>query len=291
MEAIVNIFDKMNIKNSIKYAMELEKKYSYKIRRYFTNDDVMIGGGNEITEFTFDNKIFNFYRTSINDTIHYKLFKNDDEEDLPECLYIIVDKTEKLATLFNIVYDKRCFDEKMKKEYKLCGSLLLVVGLKFIKVLRKKYDIKYVQLTDDSDKFCGKIPINFSLMHTLLYGETWYGSKGFKPKIKNVFEINEFLLTKYNKNKSIMGKTMVSDMPQLKKYLKNAYEEVNPKNISLKKIMEMYDNNKNNTLSSFLLDYMYDFKITCEMFSLFYRQLADDIGIYDFNDKPFIHIF
>jgi hypothetical protein len=274
MEAIINVFDMMNIKDSVKNAMRIEKKYGYKIRRYFTNDDIMIGGGDNFTKFEFEKYIFNFMRTAINDTVHYKLFIDDDEQNLPECLYIIYDKIDKAIVLENLFYDKKCFNNSnMENEYKLCGSLLLSVGLKFVKKLRKKYDIKYIQLTDESIKYCNGTEINFALMHTLLYGDTWYGKKGFKPKVsskytqKNIYKIDNGLLKLYENNKKIIKNIKVNDIPKLKNYLIDSYNEVKPKNITIDKIIKMYEKHKNNKLS--ILD------VNCSVYYCIVKIFAD----------------
>jgi hypothetical protein len=110
-------------------------------------------------------------------------------------------------------------------------------------------------------------------MHTLLYGDTWYGKKGFKAKVsskytqKNIYKIDNGLFKLYENNKKIIKNIKVNDIPKLKNYLIDSYNEVKPKNITIDKIIKMYEKHKNNKLS--ILD------VNCSVYYCIVKIFAD----------------
>ena len=89
-------------------------------------------------------------------------------------------------------------------------------------------------------------------------GDTWYGSRGFVPKddcrhdLIHTYKIDEQLYEMYKNNKKIMKNMYVKFVPQLKKYLLDAYDKIKPENITRKKIESLYDDNIDMKLSDFI---------------------------------------
>ena len=93
-----------------------------------------------------------------------------------------------------------------------------------------------------------------------------------------------------------MNKTKVKDVPQLKKYLTNSYnnlvannKDVNFNDLILKKeeIVEMYNEYKNEDklLKNFIKKFLIKYDKSCLLFYSFYDTLFDDLGLYDFHSK------
>lgn len=291
MDNIIKCLERLNIKESEKVARTIYTNFRSDINKYFCGTPKIMVGGSNKTEFIANRVIFNFYRTDYGDIAHYHLYQNDDENKLPECLFIIVDKKERIAILENITYNDQCFNNDDKKVFNPSGGLLLSIAINFINKLHTHYKFKHIQLLDDSEKYCNGNTINLSLMYTLMCGHTWYGKRGFIPKVKNKYEVDEHLLKRYNANTKIMQTVKVKHVINLKKYLIDSYNKVKPKKVKLDEILLMYERNKNNLLSKFISEYLQDFQKMCDMFSLFYEDLSDDIGLYDFNGKPFIRFY
>jgi hypothetical protein len=282
-----------------KLAMQIHTNFGDNVYKYFPNKkDLMVGGGEKTTEFDFKGTTFNFYKSHIDQTVHFHLFQNNKYNKRPECLYIIVDEDDKVVTLDGITYGDKCFTSDNKKKLKYTsGSVLLDVALKFMIKLKKHYKLKYCTLIDNSTKDCGNIRINLALMYTLMNGDTWYGSRGFVPKYDcrydaiHEYKTDEQLYEMYKNNKKIMANMYVKFVPQLKKHLLDAYDKIKPENTSRKKMEKLYDENIDMKLSEFIRFFLIDYDGMCLMFNQFYIKLATEIGIYDFRGKPFILYF
>jgi len=199
------------------------------------------------------------------------------------------------------------------------GLNLINASVKFIKELKELYGIKYITLRDYSTNTCHNVNLNLGLLNTFLKGYTLYGKIGFEP-IKNKEE--------YELNKRIINSIKVKDCNTLKKYIikstKKVYikkiKELKPIIASFKKQYAEYEHPhlvyelktkiekinrwideynslkftskllikyENDMLSLFLKEYLKredDYSI----FLLFYKQLAEDIGLVNFFGRIFI---
>jgi hypothetical protein len=107
--------------------------------------------------------------------IHYKLHQSKSDQ---ECIHVLVDKNNKTCEIHNISYDSKCMP-KAEMKYKR-GKSLLAMAFKLINLIKDKYGLKYVQLTDNSAKYCkNKHRINLVKMSTLTSGLTWYAKYDF----------------------------------------------------------------------------------------------------------------
>ena len=167
----------------------------------------------------------------------------------------------------------------------------------------------------------GPIEIRLGLMYTYLNGDTWYGKFGFRPANDKENNISNIGNKQYNRNSDIMENIKVKDCKTLKNYLieskkkiwkkiiknmKNERDSKDTKNkTELKKISEEINNYvndykyieedvvyllkkyENKLLSKFVFDFL-KMKNAYYIFDLFYRELADDIGLTDFFYDMFI---
>lgn len=203
---IIKILKKMHVDQYKILAANIYYHHKHNINKYFDSKEIlMIEGGHEMSKFKVNGAEFNFYKINDHEMVYYHLFQEDKIGKLPDCIYIIVDKIEKHATLHGLTYDAKCFSQKNKNVYgNISGSTLLNVSLGVLKKIQKHYGLKYCTLLDNSEKKCGKINLNFPLMYTLINGDTWYGSRGFVPKMSTNEKIDKNLYEVYQNNKKIM---------------------------------------------------------------------------------------
>jgi hypothetical protein len=108
--------------------------------------------------------------------------------------------------------------------------------------------------------------------------------------------VHKFGVKKYKNNKDIMNNIKVKDVPQLKKYLTDSYnnisknnKDINFNNILLKReeIIELYNEYKNEgrLLKEFIKKFLIKYDKSCLLFYSFYDTLFDDLGLYDFHSK------
>lgn len=64
-----------------------------------------------------------------------------------------------------------------------------------------------------------------------------------------------------------MKKTYVKDVPQLRQYLLDAYEEIKPNSITRRMIKKLYDDININSKLSYLIGTLMEFDDTCLMFN------------------------
>src|SRR3972149_7399937 len=111
---------------------------------------------------------------------------NKNKEPL-DCANIVVDKNSETANITNISFYPECFlDENFVvplQDKNISGTVLLKFIVGFLKKNKDSFGITKIQLSDNSLKPCNSCPYNvrLTIMHTLLYGDTWYGGHGFRP--------------------------------------------------------------------------------------------------------------
>ncbi|ATZ81174.1 hypothetical protein BMW23_1131 [Bodo saltans virus] len=214
------------------------------------------------------------------------------------CLLIRINKGEKSAEILGIGYYPFCFTNKQIKHFKgkTNGSLLLKLALKLVNDVKEHYNLKKITIQDNSQKKCHDFNIDLSKMYILMHGETWYGNHGFIPyDSANKIE-HKFGIKMYKQNKEIMNKITVKEIPQLKKYIINSYNNIvtdnnhtNFYNLLLQKeeIVEMYNKYKNRgkLLKDLIKNFLIKYDKSCLLFYSFYEQLFNDINLYDFHGK------
>ena len=119
-------------------------------------------------------------------------------------------------------------------------------------------------------------------MLTLLTGTTWYGKYGFYPK-------NNKLNIKFNNNKKIMEKTLLSDKPELKELIIKTHKKSKSK-LDINKIINDYEyaENKKYKLKDYLTKFLTQYDTTCTLFYYFYDELYDMLNLTNMYNQAFI---
>lgn len=177
------IFNKLNVKNSKDIALKMIsgniEKYVNLFNKSNTIPSILIGGDRaEKVPFTYKNTIFYFHKIRDENFIFFNIYKDDNPDELPQCLIIMIDREEKICEIIGISYNDRCFNKAQIDSFNgdVNGSLLLKVGLKFIDFIKDHYKLKYVKIKDNGFKHCEETNkfIQLSSLSMLCTGETWY---------------------------------------------------------------------------------------------------------------------
>jgi hypothetical protein len=147
--------------------------------------------------------------------------------------------------------------------------------------LKEHYKLTKVFLTDNSMKLCKNHRIELHKLLTLLTGTTWYGKHGFIP-------VEEFFQDRFKKNKKIMDKLLLKDVPKLKSYIIKAHKKAKSKE-NIEEILKNYDEavSKNALLSEYLNYFLHNYDDNCEIFYYFYEDLYFKLGLLDMRGKEF----
>ena len=247
------------------YLNSYKLKYNTKpLTKHFINK----GGGNRKLKIEFNDNIYTFEESEIDDN-YFILYSID--ENPHDCVTVIISKEDKTAEIHSLGNINTC----VRYTNENVGSTLLKITIKMIEKYHKKLDIRKIILTDNSIKKCEKSDIILSIFLILLTGDTWYGKYGFKPQDKT-------LRKKYKENKEIMSKIRISDI-DLIKYIKLTKEDT-----IIKNTIKIIKNNPNMLLKEYLQLLMKTYDKTCKYFLKFYRNLFNDIGLYNFYQLSFV---
>lgn len=219
---------------------------------------------------------FNTYHDK--EGIHYRLYQTNSDN---ECIHVLVNKKNKTCEIHNISYDSKCMPKAEMSDKK--GSSLLVIAFKLINMIKDNYELKYIQLSDNSAKYCkNKHRINLVKMSTLTSGLTWYAKYGFIPKDK--YQSKDF-----EENIKIMEQVYLKNIPKLKQYIIESHKK-SKSIVPLDKILEnyIYALNENYKLKDFLNKFLLDFDNSCDIFYYFYEQLFFDLKLHDMTGRAFI---
>jgi hypothetical protein len=230
---------------------------------------------------SFNNIEYKFYTYRDGEIIYYRLFKNDNDDETDKaCIFVIVNKKINKCSIQNILYQNDCLPEAQMDDKK--GKTLLKIAFKLIETIKDKYNIKYIQLSDQSVKNCNGIEIQLHKMLTLLTGTTWYGKYGFVP-------IDKTIRKDFEKNKIIMNTTFIKKVPQLKEYIIKAHQ----KSKSTKNLQDLINNydialEKNVLLKDYLRYFMKNYDNNCIIFYYFYEKLYSDLNLTNMINQSFI---
>ncbi len=233
-------------------------------------------------EFTveFKGNVYQFYKNHLDDDI-YVLYSMDPNDDT-ECVVIEVNSKYKKANIQNLSGIRKCVSPNINN----VGSTLLKITLKLLINLNKKnqnkYNIEIITLSDDSEKICpaNHIGIEMQIMNVLRTGDTWYGAYGFRPfldlkKSNDSVVIHEIYNKTYEKNKEIMATIKLGDINILK-YFKKAKQITPDQLYAIDKIIKI---NPDMLVKDFINKFLRKFDNTCGLFSQFYIQLYNDLGL------------
>ena len=247
-------------------------------------------GGTKKIEYKFDNRTFILYEDkSDNGEYDISMHRNDDINDASYCLHITPDPIENIAVLQSISYYKDCV--KSGLEHPGGGSILLKLCIKYLKENKNKYKIKRLILYDNSFYKCykNKETIWLSLMHTLLFGHTWYGKYGFRPYNSNTKSLDIELNNNYENNFKIVTTTKMKDI-DFSNYYYKINKDILPEKEAIEKKEEKkkyYKKYENLTIDKFFRKMLINFQDGCAFFSLFYRSFYTDMKLYNFKSMTF----
>lgn len=246
-------------------------------------------GGGKIRKikYKFDNKIFKLYEKEVEDGYDISVHRTDDLENPQTCLHIMINTEFHLAYIQNISYYEDCVSTLL--EHPGGGSILLKMCIEFLKDTQSRYNVKRIQLKDNSYFTCfeNNEKIKLALLHTLIHGETWYGKYGFRPYKPYNDTRDEVLYKFYKNNRNIVRNTKVKDT-NLFHYINRIIKKKVGDAKKAKEIMKKYYSKfKDDLIVDFFKKYLLKFQHSCKGFSEFYMEFAQDNGIYDFNGKSF----
>jgi hypothetical protein len=236
----------------------------------------LIGGGNKILSINYNDNIYNFEESEIDDN-HFILYSY--EENPLDCVSIIISKEDKIAEIHGIGNYEKCLQNSNTN----IGSTLLKITIKMLKKYKDKLGINMITLTDNSIKNCKKNNIILSKMLILLTGDTWYGKYGFRPYDIQVKSINDMMNNKYNKNRKIMSKITIKEANILK-HISRALAQREEIVEDIKKLLAVQPNM---LVTDFLTQFLKNYDKTCKYFSLFYEDLFEDLQLTDFYKQSF----
>jgi hypothetical protein len=201
----------------------------------------------ETTKFVYSGHKIIFDKINFGDQIHYSLNTLDQKG---ECLVIIISKNEKkevCANIHQINMMKTCpFVGKLKSGG---GSLLLKIAIEFIKSIQEKYNIKIIQIKDNSQKVCKNTKIKLWLLNTLKDGIPWHIKYNFEPYNTERLELDEANKVKIIANLRILKRTKTNVLKEeniidIDEKIQKIYEKYKSKSI-IHFFKELLKNNDN----------------------------------------------
>jgi hypothetical protein len=290
LEKITKILKLLHIKNAFKVAIQLTSGNMNYYDNLLNIKDHMIGGAKKCTEpLNYKGIDFMFYCYPNKHSILYAIHPENNLDHY--CSIIIIDSTEKCASINGINYDPSCFTGVQVGSFgdKSTGSLLLRVGLQLINKLKSKYDLKYVHLTDNSQKSCASVKkmIDLDSLCMLTSGDTWYGKYGFIPFDSTNITTNTDMYDIYKKNQNIVRTTLLKNT-HIKEIIINAINKYKIKLdiVEASTVIDQYIK-KNKTVAKYLRDLTQYYDIWCLLFYYVYRDIMKDIGVITLHNTKY----
>lgn len=257
------------------------------IKSQYGNNKDLAGGACARKKYVINyNKMkFNFYCFDDECVSEYVLTSKTNDK----CAVVFVGHKSKIAYIQNINNVMGCIKDGLV--YSHGGTTLLKAVFSLMIALQKDIGITRIQLKDNSQKFCynsnGKVynPIRLPEMSFLLNGDTWYGKYGFRPYDDITNELDENLNNEYLKNKKIISKARVKDVA-IYKYIIDASKKLDIK-VNLPNIKKFIEKKADQSLSSFLKDFLKNYDHMCGLFSGIYLQIYKELKMYSFYNLSF----
>lgn len=223
---------------------------------------------------------FNISFDEEDDRVTYAIYNKN---NFP-CMVIFIPKYEHYAYIETLSSVDGCVLSGNPKT-KL-GTLLLHMTLNFIEnQLKNKYELKYIQLKDNSLFRCEKTQttIEFDSFYMLTHGNTWYGKYGFIPYDVEKQRTDKVTLKYYKLNQKLVDKKI--SQIELENILQKANKKINFS--SNEKIKSFVDKYKDNTIQKFMYDMAKKYDKTCDIISLIYKEIMRQIGMISLHGKSY----
>jgi hypothetical protein len=209
------------------------------------------------------------------------LAKNSESEDFQEddyCAYMIIDETNKEATIQSLTNYSNCLKCVEKNiNYKI-GDILTQIML----ITAKKKGIKKIIATDNSYMSCSNYKFQLLYLRTLTHGRPLYTKYKFIPVDKVNFEICNKNHEIFNKNPSISKKRIIVF---IKKYIKKSNQE-----IFINYIDNLYDQIEKMSITKLILQIFLDSKKNnklCDFLYFIYKPIYYYAGYTDYENTTF----
>jgi len=244
-------------------------------------------GGAKKIKYKFEGYTFVIYESESTNKISYHINNKSIEDTMEICVHIIVLKKEKYAYIQNVTSFDKCTLEGMPKSKG--GSMLLRLCIQFLKELKDKYDLTYIQLKDNSFIFCNQnnTRIDFDSFYMLTHGDTWYGKYGFIPydPEKEIVDIEKY--SDYKLNQKLVNIIKVGCI-NMKPLIKRAVDKLklhDPFNDKfIDKMMEKY---KDRSVMIFMDDLAKTHDLTCGIINNIYIDVMKEIGMTNLHGSTY----
>lgn len=225
--------------------------------------------------YEFDKKKFKMFEEETKGGYDISIHAKDDINEPQIYLHIMIDKATHIAWIQNISYYKNHVKANLEHYGDIrfvVSSTLLKLCIRLLKKYKSKYHVKKIVLIDNSTFTClqNREKIPFAMLHTLLYGDTWFGKYGFRPYDAFNNKNDIFLTDKYEQNKKIVTTTLVKKT-----------------NIIDDDHQTLDEQNKNLTIDKYFRKTISDFQNSYKLFCRFYKTFYHEMNLYDFTGKSF----
>ena len=240
-------------------------------------------GGSKKIKYKYKNNTYIWNENKSSDTIQYIIYtESSDHNNAMICVMctIVIREKNNFIYINNMSAYPNCSMEGLPK-LKI-GSELLDMTIEFIKtVLKQKYNLKYIQLKDNSHYYCQitKQTLDFDSIYMLSRGDTWYGKRGFKPfdPENEIIDIENYV--RYRINSKLINVIKIK-CTNIKEYFEKAVSKLKIdnrwNNDNIKKIFDKY---ADKTIREFMYDLTIKYNKTCDIVGLIYKDIMKDIGM------------
>ena len=291
----IKLFESLHFKDPHKVYDAFMDNHITKIIIYQKNLHIYQSGGagkyissdTRLITYDFEGKKFKIYEVEEpGGRYELSVHRNDDLSNPEYCLYIKISPDDRTAVLQNVSYYSNCVSTGL--EHPGGGGVLLRLAIEYLTKFKTDYQIDRIVLQDNSFFKCNKMKENIFLpiLHTLLYGNTWYGKYGFKPYDQQNKKVDERMYEKYKNNYRIVTKTKIKDT-RLYESLFDVYKKTMSEEDANKKAKFFIDRYGERTIDSFTRKFLKKYDKVCEFFSKFYLDFYDNSGLVDFTTKVF----
>lgn len=232
--------------------------------------------------------IYNINKNIIDKYVEISIVSKEETQ----CVIIIIDTKTGIAGLTTMSDTGKCVNEGLNKSVGNSGTKILKVAMNIILDNKRKYNIKYVNLIDKSYISCDncKNPVKLAQLRTVIKGESWFSSYGFKPLVNSrkptdceLDDISE--LMKNNREIFTILKTKDVDIAKL---VAIGIKKQKIYQIDIKEVADLIKEYP--LMRNFIIALTKDFNKNCCLISYLLDSLFDSrskTGLVDFYDKEF----
>jgi hypothetical protein len=279
------LFEQLHVPQNIIYKIIPNQLIFYK--KYANKEINGMIGGSKIINYTYTNYKFKIYNYEEDDRITFAIH-DDSNEEKQYCVLLFIPLYEKvryvhIETISNL---NKCAVNGMPKIKG--GSLLLKTTLSFINSIKELYKLKFVHLLDNSMIFCklSETKIELDNLLILTTGDTWYGKYGFIPYDEDKMSTDIEKYTEYIVNQKLVDRIKIRNTDIISIII-NTIKKFNKYETKYDISYDFFEKYKNHTVKKFFSEFMKDYDNKCELFSVIYKKVMDEIGIYNLHNMSY----